>query len=196
MGYKLLDDNLLINLLKDNDELAFKEIYVRYWKELFRVAYVKTHNKEVSEELTQNLFVDLWKRREVIAVNSLSCYLFGSLKYSIINHYKSQLVKDQYQVKNHQKREPATSPADELTLLNDLSNALNHSIALLPKKTGEVFKLSRIDNCSTKEISRQLNISEKAVEYHITQSLKSLRFYLKEYLFASTLLITLLYNLF
>jgi RNA polymerase sigma-70 factor (family 1) len=196
MGYKLLNDNLLINLLKDNDELAFKEIYVRYWKELFRVAYVKTHNKEVSEELTQNLFVDLWKRREVIAVNSLSCYLFGSLKYSIINHYKSQLVKDQYQVKNHQKREPATSPADELTLLNDLSNALNHSIALLPKKTGEVFKLSRIDNCSTKEISRQLNISEKAVEYHITQSLKSLRFYLKEYLFASTLLITLLYNLF
>jgi RNA polymerase sigma-70 factor (family 1) len=196
MSYKLLGDNLLVNMLKDDDELAFKEIYVRYWKELYRVAYTKTHLKEVSEELTQNLFVDLWRRRQIVVVNSLSCYLFGSLKFSIINHYKSQLIKDQYQVKHQQKKEPATSPADELTLLNDLSTALNHSIALLPKKTGEVFRLSRIDNCSTKEISQQLNISEKAVEYHITQSLKSMRYYLKEYLFTSSLLITLLYNFF
>ncbi|WP_449439832.1 sigma factor-like helix-turn-helix DNA-binding protein [Pedobacter steynii] len=43
--------------------------------------------------------------------------------------------------------------------------------------------MSRIEHRSVKDISEQLNISEKAVEYHITQSLKSIRFYLKEYLF-------------
>lgn len=183
MEYSLLSDNSLVNLFKNSDGLAFKEIYTRYWKNIYKNAYLKVHRKELAEELTQNLFLDLWKRRAHIEINSLESYLFGSLKYSIINHYKSQLVKENYQ--NHLNAQPqrTTSSTDDLVLLRDLSNALNEGIALLPKKTGEVFKLSRIDNRSTKEISQELNISEKAVEYHITQSLKSMRFHLKEYLF-------------
>lgn len=183
MKYKSLSDNSLIDLLKDSDELAFKEIYIRYWMGIYKAAYVKVYHKELAEELTQNLFVDLWRRRESITINALDCYLFGSLKYSIINHYKSQLVKEKYQDHVNGQQYPMTSSTDDLALVNDLSKALNQGIALLPKKTGEVFKLSRIDNRSTKEISQQLNISEKAVEYHITQSLKSMRFHLKEYLF-------------
>lgn len=192
MEYSLLSDNSLVNLFKNSDGLAFKEIYTRYWKNIYKNAYLKVHRKELAEELTQNLFLDLWKRREHIEINSLESYLFGSLKYSIINHYKSQLVKENYQ--NHLNAQPqlTTNSTDDRVLLRDLSNALNEGIALLPKKTGEVFKLSRIDNRSTKEISQELNISEKAVEYHITQSLKSMRFHLKEYLFI--LLILILYK--
>jgi len=192
MEYSLLSDNSLVNLFKNSDGLAFKEIYTRYWKNIYKNAYSKVHRKELAEELTQNLFLDLWKRRAHIEINSLESYLFGSLKYSIINHYKSQLVKENY--RNHLNAQPqlTTNSTDDLVLLRDLSNALNEGIALLPKKTGEVFKLSRIDNRSTKEISQELNISEKAVEYHITQSLKSMRFHLKEYLFI--LLILILYR--
>ncbi|RAJ28549.1 sigma-70 family RNA polymerase sigma factor [Pedobacter cryoconitis] len=183
MKYNSLSDNSLVDLLKDSDGLAFKEIYTRYWAGIYKAAYVKVYHKELAEELTQNLFADLWRRRESITINTLDCYLFGSLKYSIINHYKSQLVKEKYQDHVTGQRQHITSSTDDLALVNDLSKALNQGIALLPKKTGEVFKLSRIDNRSTKEISQQLNISEKAVEYHITQSLKSMRFHLKEYLF-------------
>lgn len=191
MEYTLLSDYSLINLLKEGNERAFKEIYLRYWKDIYKTAHLKIHHKELAEELTQNLFVDLWKRRETIQIDSLSCYLFGSLKYSIINHYKSQLVQEKYQ--NHLSAQPqrTTSSTDELVILRDLSNALDEGIALLPKKTGQIFKLSRIENRSTKEISRELNISEKSVEYHITQSIKSMRFHLKEHLFL--FLATILY---
>jgi len=183
MKYTSLSDNSLVDLLKANDGLAFKEIYARYWKGIYKAAYVKIYHKELAEELTQNLFVDLWRRRETITINSLDCYLFGSLKYSIINHYKSQLVKEKYQDHLNGQKQSINNSTDDLVLVNDLSKALNQGIALLPKKTGEIFKLSRIDNRSTKEISQQLNISEKVVEYHITQSIKSMRFHLKEYLF-------------
>lgn len=183
MDYTLLSDYLLTDRLKDGDESAFKEVYLRYWKEIYKTAYVKLHHRELAEELTQNLFVDLWKRRQTTRIESLSCYLFGSLKWSIINHYKSQLVKEKYQ--DHLNAQPhrTTNSTDEFVLHRDLSHALNEGIALLPKKTREVFKLSRIENRSTKEISIALNISEKSVEYHITRSIKSMRFYLKEYLF-------------
>lgn len=189
MNYSLLSNSLLVNMLKDSNKLAFKEIYTRYWKELYKTAYTKIHNKELAEEFTQNIFVDLWRRRETISIESLESYLFCSLKYGIINHFKSRLVKQHYQTHVSAQNGGLTENTDHLTLLNDLHKAMNNVIALLPVKTGEVFKLSRLQNCSTKEISQQLNISEKAVEYHITQSLKSMRYHLKEYMF---LLITIL----
>jgi len=184
MDYKLLSDDELIVLFKEGDERAFKEIYLRYWQQIYHVAYRKVHHKELAEELTQNLFVELWRRRTSLVINTLSAYLFGSLRYSVINHYKSLLVQESYH--NYIKDSNnlgIVNNTDYLLMLNELSEALAKGIALLPKKTAEVFRMSRMEHRSVKDISKQLNISEKAVEYHITQSLKSIRFYLKEYLF-------------
>ena len=192
MNLSLLTDDELIVLFKDGSERAFREIYTRYWKEVFQVAYKKTHHKELAEELTQNLFTDLWHRRESISIISVSNYLFGSLKYSIINHYKSQLVRENYQDHLKVLKNDTVENTDYLLMLNELSGALTDGIARLPKKTGEVFKLSRLEHYSVKDISRELNISEKAVEYHITQSLKSMRFHLKDYLFLPIIISLLL----
>ena len=184
MNCRQLSDDELIVLFRGSCQHAFKEMYLRYWQKVYQVAYKKVHHKELAEELTQNLFVELWRRRETVTVNSLSAYLFGSLKYCIINHYKSLLVQENYH--NYVKASAnygVVNNADYLLMLNELSDALTRGIALLPKKTAQVFRMSRIEHRSVKDISEQLNISEKAVEYHITQSLKSIRFYLKEYLF-------------
>ncbi|WP_316841893.1 RNA polymerase sigma-70 factor [Pedobacter gandavensis] len=183
MNLSILTDDELIVLFKHGSESAFKEIYSRYWKGVFQVAFKKVHHKELAEELTQNLFVALWNKRESVDISSISNYLFGSLKYSIINHYKAQLVRTKYQDHLKVYNIDQVDNTDYLLMLNELTQALNEGIARLPKKTGEVFKLSRIEHYSVKDISRELNISEKAVEYHITQSLKSMRFHLKDYLF-------------
>lgn len=184
MNCRLLSDDELIVLFRGSCQHAFKEMYLRYWQKVYQVAYKKVHHKELAEELTQNLFVELWRRRETVTINSLSAYLFGSLKYSIINHYKSLLVQENYH--NYVKASAnygVVNNTDYLLMLNELSEALARGITLLPKKTAEVFRLSRIEHRSVKDIAEQLHISEKAVEYHITQSLKSIRFHLKEYLF-------------
>ncbi|WP_316820912.1 RNA polymerase sigma-70 factor [Pedobacter gandavensis] len=183
MNLSILTDDELIVLFKHGSESAFKEIYSRYWKGVFQVAFKKVHHKELAEELSQNLFVALWNKRERVEISSISNYLFGSLKYSIINHYKSQLVRTKYQDHLKLQKIDQVDNTDYLLMLNELREALNEGIARLPKKTGEVFKLSRMEHYSVKDISRELNISEKAVEYHITQSLKSMRFHLKDYLF-------------
>ncbi len=46
MDYKLLADDVLLKLLKISDELAYKEIYLRYWRKLFYSAVSKTNSKE------------------------------------------------------------------------------------------------------------------------------------------------------
>jgi RNA polymerase sigma-70 factor (ECF subfamily) len=187
MNYRNLSDDAILVLFKDNDADAFKEIYLRYWKQVYQVAYKKLQSKELAEEVTQNLFVDLWKRRDSLAINNLSAYLFGSLKFAVINYFKSLLVQERYQLHARESL-PKNENTDYLILLHDLSDALNRGIDLLPKKTAEVFRLSRINNYSVKDISKALNISEKAVEYHITQSLKTMRYHLKEYMILALLL--------
>lgn len=71
-------------LFKQGNEYAFKEIYSRYWKGLFQLAFKKVHHQELAEELTQNLFVELWRKRESVDISAISNYLFGSLKYRIL----------------------------------------------------------------------------------------------------------------
>ena len=59
--------------------------------------------------------------------------------------------------------------------VTQLSEYINQLIDTLPPKRKEVFLLSRKSHLSYKEISTQLNISEKTVEHHISKALKYLR---------------------
>ncbi len=175
------DIQLLEGLRKDRKD-AFREIYLRYWNEVFLVAYRKVRHKALAQELAQNLFISLWERRLESDIKNLRSYLFSSLKYGIINHYKSQIVHEKYLSYLNESSAVDTCSTEQSLLLRDLSEAIEKGISLLPSKTQEVFLLSRVENRSIKDIARALNISEKAVEYHVTRSLKAMRLHLKDYL--------------
>lgn len=193
MIYANLQDEQLLNLVtKHEDEVAFREIYNRYWKEVFWVAYRKVKSKEPAEELVQNLFLSLWERRREHAILNLQSWLFGAIKFSIINYYKVQMVHEKYVNYVQGNVHTATHTTEEITMLSDLSEAIEKGIELLPHKTGVVFRLSRFENRTVKEIAKDLDISEKAVEYHITQSLKIMRLHLKDYFVAGLIFLNLL----
>jgi len=173
-----LDPNFL--RLKADDALAYELIYNKYAKLLLRHAFYKTADKIVAEELVQNIFISVWENRQKLEVNNGQSYLFSALKFSIINHYRSLVVQHKYEdylkVNAVTTEDNALQNFEEKELSQQVALALNH----LPEKTQEVFRLSRMEHQSNKQISSQLNISEKAVEYHITQSLKWLRQFLKK----------------
>lgn len=166
--------------LKADDVLAYELIYNKYAKLLLRHAFNKTSDKIVAEELVQNIFISLWENRQKLEVINGQSYLFSALKFSIINHYRSLMIQNKYEdyvkVNSPITEDTASQSFEEKELSQQVELALNQ----LPEKTQEVFRLSRMQYQSNKEISSKLNISEKAVEYHITQSLKWLRQFLKK----------------
>lgn len=182
-SFEIHSDAELLKGLGEGKAEAFREIYLRYWPEVFLIAYRKVHHKSLAEELAQNLFISLWERRLESNIRNLRSYLFSSLKYNIVNHYKSQIVHEKYLSYLDERSVDATCPAEQSVLLRDLSEAIEKGVSLLPKKTQQVFILSRMENRSVKDIARALNISEKAVEYHVTQSLKAMRIHLRDFLF-------------
>jgi DNA-directed RNA polymerase specialized sigma24 family protein len=60
MDYRVLADEVLLKFLKISDALAFKEIYLRYWRQLYYTAFNRTSSKVVAEDIIQSVFTDLW----------------------------------------------------------------------------------------------------------------------------------------
>ncbi|MBB2145603.1 sigma-70 family RNA polymerase sigma factor [Pedobacter sp. LMG 31464] len=171
----------LVLRLKSGDVLAYEIIYNVFVKELLATAYKKTGDRVLAEELVQNIFISIWEKRESLVIINLRAYLFGSLKLSVINHIRSLVIENKYKEYKQVSFQEDYQDTSNLVDLQDLSGLIEEGLNSLPTKTQEVFRLSRYGNQSTKDISSKLKISEKAVEYHITRSLKRLKQYLKKF---------------
>jgi RNA polymerase sigma-70 factor (ECF subfamily) len=170
------DENGLLNRLNNSDEAAFTEIYNLYWKRLFFLAAQKLQNLSEAEEIVQDIFLDLWKRRKVFDISvGLSAYLSVCVKYKVIN----LLARRNQHLRYSQHAFSLSTIADLSTQhtlqFEELQEQLIKETAKLPEKCRMVFQLSREQGYSQKQIAEQLKISEKTVESHISRALHSLR---------------------
>lgn len=175
-------DAVLLERLGTGDQNAFQEIYQRYWYKLFQVARRKVLFEEDAEEIVQDIFVDLWERREQLLINDLSKFLFKAVKYQILDYIKAQLVRQSYQNSNQLFNQNTDTQTEEQLALKDLNEAILTGIDQLPSKTQEIFRLNRLEGRSAKEIADILQIPERTIEYHITQALRTMRSYLKDFI--------------
>lgn len=182
MDYVLLEDEVLLKFLRISDELAFKEIYLRYWKGMYHSVLNKINSKEIAEDIVQSVFTKLWETRAKHSIQNLSAYLHTAVKYQVINYIRSAITKKSHLSVVGEEEKKVENNTDLLLLVQELNDAIDNAIRKLPQKTQTIFRLSRFEQHSNKEISGIMDLSEKAVEYHISQSLKSLRFYLKDFI--------------
>jgi RNA polymerase sigma-70 factor (ECF subfamily) len=174
-NYKLYTDNELFLLLKENDEKAFEALYDRYWDKLLTQAFFKLNVREDAEEIVQEVFLNIWRKRHTIHLrNTFNTYISSIVKYEILS--KIAIQKDKkiigtedrlYFVEDH-----TTCQFIDYQLLQD---QIESTVQSLPDKCKLVFKLSRNTGLSEKDIAKKLNISIKTVQAHITKALKALR---------------------
>lgn len=180
--YPLHTDEMLLALLAGEEEeafSAFEEIYHRYWKKLYILAYRRINEYEVSEELVQDIFTSLWVKRCTVTIQTLSAYLFVAMKYKVINYIQKEMVKQS--VLRLNKVPETDNSTEEIILMDDLNHALEKEISKLPDKCQQVFKLSRGNHLSTKQVALKLGISEKTVENHLSKAMKMLRMNLRHF---------------
>ncbi|GHB52507.1 RNA polymerase sigma factor [Persicitalea jodogahamensis] len=178
---KQLDDERLVLFLREGKMTAFEEIYRRYWYRLYSIAYHQTGIREEAEELVQEVFLKLWGRREDVIIRHLGMYLTIAVKNQAYDYIKSRISYRKYQEYLIFQELHQHHATDETVNYTQLTEAVEKALSRLPEKTAEVFKRSRFESQSVREIAQGLNLSEKAVEYHITKSLRFLKDDLKEY---------------
>jgi RNA polymerase sigma-70 factor (ECF subfamily) len=170
----VMSDMQLIGRLKADDEAALTMIYRRYWQSLFKAAYNILKDRQACEDIIQELFIKLWDCRAEVEISiSLKAYLYASVRYGVYRQIRTGSVKSEiFDDLIERLHTPATHNSIEH---KELLLQINQVIDTLPEKCREVYKLSREECLSHKEIALQLNISTKTVENHLTKALRELR---------------------
>lgn len=166
----------LLALLNGDDEQAFTEIYNRYWKKLYAMAYERLKSKDLAEDVVHEVFLSLWQRRREAVIHSLHAYLAAATKYCTLKIYAGFTRTDML-VNEESARDTASGEA--FIDFRFLEQMIQHEINRLPEKCRLVFRYSRRDQMTNAEIARELSISTKAVEKHITRAIRRLRLSLK-----------------
>lgn len=155
-------------------------MYKRYAVQFLAIAINKTGDRETAQELVQESFINLYEHRaSLMESTSVKAYLYVILKNKIINQYRQELLKQRYSdyIIHH-------TPSDDLSPLvyvetRELELQLRQAIEQLPPQCRMVFKLSREQYLSDKEIASAMDISINTVEQHKRKALRLLRGSLK-----------------
>ncbi len=183
MQEEALVEKTILRLLREGDPAAFKAIYDQYWDRLYKVAAEKVPYAENAEEIIQDIFVDLWERRELLVIGDLEHYLFKAVKYKVLDYVRAQIVRRKHEDSVQQVTIISGDPdIEEELAYRELREAFHSGLNDLPEKTKEIFRLSRVEQFSVREISETLSVPERTVTYHITQALRILRVCLKDYI--------------
>lgn len=166
----------LVKRLQQNEEEALTIIYKEYWQIMYMAAYNLVKDRSVCEDIVQEVFISLWQRREKLQIKtSLKSYLYTSTVYKVYDHFSKnkKMLKDEL-FDNFENKIEASNPETKL-MHEELIRHLDAIVDSLPDKCREVYKLSRENMLSNKEIAEQLNISQRTVEGHISKALKILK---------------------
>src|SRR5260221_2534796 len=115
------DDHELLRLLKQSNDEAFTEIYLRYWDKLIVVAMHRLGNIEEAREVVQNVFCNLWKRRASLEIShTLNTYLATAVKYEVVKRFASKNRQRRYQDQALRQWQEDATDTDEYLQANEL----------------------------------------------------------------------------
>jgi RNA polymerase sigma-70 factor (family 1) len=187
-------DGELLKLLKEDSQQAFAQIYRRHWEALFITAAKALRGKEEAEDVLQDVFLSLWNRRkDLIIEHSLAAYLHTSVRYKVIHYIEKNITRRDYLVLLTEMA-VHTHPASAEHQLNlkEVQQILGDAITKMPAKMQQVYRLSRMQNLSHKEIADQLGISTETVKKHIQHALQIIKTALENNKISSCLLLAYL----
>ncbi|ANI88266.1 hypothetical protein A9P82_02470 [Arachidicoccus ginsenosidimutans] len=170
-------DEILFQLIKNDDKVAFTEIYNRFWDKLCVVACNKLKDCFIAEDIVQELFIEIWNRRHTIVINkTVNSFLAAALKYKIIKarvRIKDALDKKVQITSDNSSIDDFT--AHEMITFSELQFKLEKLVKKLPEKCRLIYKMYKEEDYSSKDISEMLNLSQRTVESHLYRAVKTLK---------------------
>lgn len=177
---KKLKEKQTVSRSRASDISLFQQLFDSYFQSLVTYAFRFVNDWQAAEDITQDVFMALWVKKEDIDFDEpVKPYLYRAVYNRSINYLNSALM---------QKRIEGVDTIDELInqeilsynqhdalLLKEITAEIHNFVETLPPQCRNVYKLSREENLKNKEIAARLDISEKAVEKHITKALTEIR---------------------
>ena len=159
--------------IQDNDANAFKCLFDKYCESLLNFAYLYVKNYDACEDIVQQLWVNVWKRRQSLnPAKSIKAYLLQAAKNQSLKYLRDKKPTETINPMTHQIS--SANPENEL-IRQEMLDEIYYTIERLPEKCKEIFIMSRIDRISYAEIAEIQGVSVNTVKTQMGRALKMLR---------------------
>ncbi len=174
---------------------VLNDLFKAHYDELCRYAFSILKDQDVAEDTVQQLFIKLWEKRDAMGeIDNIRSYLFRStFNMSLNEQKKMQRMPKSDEEAVRKSSLQSGNLASSLLAENELQARVDSAMMELPEKCREVFRLSRFEQLSYKEIAEELEISTKTVENQMGKALRIMREELKDYL--PIVVLTLILNM-
>jgi RNA polymerase sigma-70 factor (ECF subfamily) len=178
-----VDEIHLLERIRAGDSDAFDAVFRANYAALVGSAERILGRRDVAEEIVQDVMLELWRRRETLAVeDSLRGYLFRATRNRSLNHLRHGAIEKRAEPELAASRAESGSSAHAALVEEEIDVAVKRAVADLPARCREVFELSRVHGLRDSEIATTLGISVKTVEAQMGKALRILRERLAQWL--------------
>lgn len=167
--------------MQQDDADAFAVVVHRYRRQLYRQIYKRLGSEDDTKDMLQDIYLSLWNNRmSIVITGSFLPYLSRAAHYTIVDQYLFRKKRSALEVSLSLLDEPTHLPVEEMILAEDLQQEFDRQLLKMPVTVQDVFRLSRKEGLSIKEIAARLDLSEQTVKNYISSALQCLRTYLKK----------------
>lgn len=176
-------DHILLKKIKTGDRTAFMTLYERYWDDLYRFVFVRTRDKEVAEELLQNLWIKILEDTESIQTDgneSAKGYFLKHLHYRVIDLFNSNKKERSTISIDESENSVDLTDTEYFEILDeneitDLFAMIDEVVSTLPSTEQKVYDMRIRKNMSVDETAEALGVSNKTVSNKLSNALGEIR---------------------
>lgn len=173
---KPLPDSELVAEVKKGNQRAFDALFLRWYPQVRRFILSITGDATLAEDLAQSVFMKLWNVRSSLTPDqSLRNYLFVLSRHAALDVLRSRRMLLCKQLDEVSSEVSAPEESSQMAEYNETYSRLQHVVSEMPPQRQAVFKMSRFESKSAKEIADSMGLSVRTVEKHIELALKDIR---------------------
>ncbi|MDD2437300.1 MAG: RNA polymerase sigma-70 factor [Massilibacteroides sp.] len=181
----MLNDLFLLAKIKEGDIKAFEKFFKSYYAPLCLYATGITGDKEVAEEIVQDLFYYFWKERQKLPLlRSVKSYLYRAVRNEAIQFREHLNVREKHkdEIMKNASVFSSSDPQENMEY-EELEELIKETLRKLPERRLKIFCMHRFQGMKYLEIASALSVSVKTVEAEMTKALQTLRKEIEEYLY-------------
>jgi RNA polymerase sigma-70 factor (ECF subfamily) len=173
------DKELFIRKVFEEDPKKGMEIlFKRYYNALCSYIIRYVYSKEIAQDIISDLFYSLWKDGLYQNMHmSYRAYLYVAARNRALKYLRKELGKGERENLPEEEKDFISSfpSPQQIIQYEELSLKIEQAIQSLPPQNQKVFLMNRFEGKKYTDISKELNISKKTVEAHISKALTLLR---------------------
>ena len=169
------EDHLLWQRIGEGSVESFTKLYDKYWNEVYSSAMKRLRDTGRAQDITQDVFVTLWMRREELQIRSFPAYLYMAVRNKVLNLFEKEkrYVPIEYLLENNIRA--YGNQADAIALRNEFLHAYKNLVDSLPSQQKKIFHLFYDEDLSTEEIAEQLQLTRKTIQNQLGRSVSFLK---------------------